>query len=57
MVPYGQSTEADVDSTCGPAILCYSCMCVDVFMNTPFADVVDLSTDGLMSPEYYFKQQ
>ena len=26
-------------------------------MNTPFADVVDLSTDGLMSPDFYFKQQ
>ena len=55
MVPYGQSTDADADSTCGPAALCYTCLCVDVFMNHAFEEVVDMATDGLMSPEFYFK--
>ena len=53
MVPYGQSTDADVDSSCG--FLCYTCNCVNIFMNTTFEEVVDLATDGLMSPEFYFK--
>ena len=57
MVPYGQSTDADADATCGPAFLCYTCMCVNAFMDAAFEEVVDLATDGLMSPEFYFRQQ
>ena len=55
MVPYGQSTEADADSTCGPTALCYTCFCVDAIMTHEYEDAVDMSTDGLMSPEFYFK--
>ena len=57
MVPYGQSTDADADATCGPNFICYTCMCVNVFMAYAFEEVVDMATDGLMSPEFYFKQQ
>lgn len=53
--PFGQSTDADIDSTCGPTALCYTCLCVDLCMNTIFEEVVDMATDGLMSPEFYFK--
>ena len=56
MVPYGQSTDADADGSCGPNFLCYACMCVNVFLAYAFEEVVDMATDGLMSPEFYFKQ-
>ena len=56
MVPYGQSTDADADGSCGPNFLCYACMCVNVFLAYSFEEVVDMATDGLMSPEFYFKQ-
>ena len=55
MVPFGQSTDEDADSTCGPATLGYTCLRVNDLARHEFDEVVDMATDGLMSPEFYFK--
>ena len=56
MVPYGQSTDADQDSTYG-GICCYICMCVNCLFNTIFEEVVDVARDGKLVAEQYFVEQ
>merc|ERR1712032_1737695 len=56
-VPYGQSTDAEQDSTYGNPICCYICLCVNCMMNTMFEEVVDHATDGKVPAEQYFKDQ
>ena len=57
MVPYGQSTDADADSTCGSPLYCYICACVNCIMNTVFEEVVDHAEDGEKQHETYFADQ
>ena len=46
MVPYGQSTDGEQDSTCGNPLCCYICLCVNCLFNTMFEEVVDVARDG-----------
>ena len=57
MVPYGQSTDGEQDSTCGNPICCYICMCVNCLFNTMFEEVVDVARDGKLVSETYFTEQ
>ena len=56
-VPYGQSTDAEADSTWGNPICCYICLCVNCLMNTLFEEVVDVARDGKLVAEQYFTEQ
>ena len=56
-VTYGQSTDADADTTCGNPLCCYICMCVNCCMNTMFEEVVDVARDGKLQSEAYFVEQ
>ena len=53
-VPFGQSTDADADTTCGNPLCCYICMCVNCCMGALFEEVVDTSRDGKLTSEGYF---
>ena len=57
MVPYGDSTDAEMDQACGSVACCYICMCVNCMMNVMFEEVVDFARDGKSSKEDYFKEQ
>ena len=57
MVPYGESTDAEMDQACGSPVCCYICMCVNCMMHTMFEEVVDFARDGNTSQEAYFKEQ
>ena len=50
-VPYGNSTDADADTTCGSPLCCYICMCVNCLMNVMFEEVVDVARDGKLVAE------
>ena len=56
MVPYGQSTDGEQDSSCGHP-LCYICMCVNCLFNTMFEEVIDVARDGKIQSETYFTEQ
>lgn len=45
-VEYGQSTDAEMDSTWGSPLCCYICMCVNCCMGALFEEVVDVARDG-----------
>jgi hypothetical protein len=45
-VPFGESTDAEADSTMGGPLCCYICMCVNFLCNTAFEEVVDVAKDG-----------
>ena len=57
MVPYGQSTDADADTTCGNPCCCYICMCVNCLFNAVWEEVVDVARDGKLVAEQYFTEQ
>ena len=57
MVPYGQSTDGEQDSTCGNPLCCYICLCVNCLFNTMFEEVVDVARDGKLVSEQYFTEQ
>jgi hypothetical protein len=57
-VPYGQSTDAEADSTLGPLIVCYICAAVNCLMSIgPFEEVINHFVDGIELPEKFFEQQ
>lgn len=56
-VPFGQSTDAEADSTWGSAVFCYACMCVNFIMNTMFEEAILSIKDGIQTAEEYFKGQ
>lgn len=56
-VPFGQSTDAEADSTWGPAMFCYACICVNYLMNTMFEEAINNFRDGIQTAEEYFKGQ
>ena len=56
-VDYGQSTDADMDSTCGNPLCCYICACVNCIMGTLFEEVVDVARDGPLASSIYFEEQ
>lgn len=56
-VPFGQSTDAEADSTWGPAYLCYVCLLVNWMFKAMFEEVVNLFTDGKVTAAQYFADQ
>jgi len=56
-VPYGNSTDAEGDETCGNPLCCYICMCVNCCFSVMFEEVVDRATDGKETKESYFESQ
>jgi len=56
-VPYGVSTDGDMDSTCGNPLCCYICMCVNCIMNVMFEETINKAQDGRMSSDEYFEGQ
>jgi hypothetical protein len=56
-VPYGQSTDAEADSTLGSNLFCYICAAVNCCMNMAFEEVINHFVDGIQLPEEFFKQQ
>ena len=57
MVPYGQSTDGDQDSTCGNPICCCICLLVNCCFNAMFEEVVNVARDGKTQIEEYFDEQ
>lgn len=56
-VEYGQSTDAEMDSTWGSPLCCYICLCVNCCMGALFEEVVDVARDGQLSSSVYFEEQ
>ena len=57
MVPYGQNTDGDADSTCGNPICCCICLLVNCCFNAMFEEVVNVARDGKTQSGDYFDEQ
>ena len=56
-VPYGESTDAEADSTIGSVMCCYICAAVNCCCNAAFEEVVDFARDGTETSDRFFKDQ
>ena len=56
-VPYGESTDAEGDSTWGPLLCCYPCVLVNLLFGVMFEEAIDHVTDSKQSPENFFHSQ